>query len=306
VANKKSWLLGLLAMSLMGSSVRVSSSLVHAPLLIAQAARYGAAALLVLLLSAFRIAPGARPPLAPRGREWAWLTGVAATGLALFNVAVVRGLLYAQPAAITVVLAGVPVGLGLTAPIVGQRGPTARLLLGAAIVTAGGVMVERGGKTSWPGVGFAAMALVCEICFTLLGVPVLGRHRAWGVSFHSAWIAALVLAIMSVPVEGPGAAGRLSPADWAAIAVLAAMTVVAFVCWYSAVSYLGPGRAGLLTGAAPVAAALATVASGGAAPAGVTWGGILVVTIGLAVGLGATSQDARNKNAFLPLEADLG
>jgi drug/metabolite transporter (DMT)-like permease len=244
--------------------------------------------------------------MAPRGREWAWLTGVAVTGLVLFNVAVVRGLLYAQPAAIAVVLAGVPVGLGLTAPIVGQRAPTARLLLGAALVTAGAVMVEGGGKTSWTGVAWAAMALAGEICFTLLAVPVLGRHSSWGVSFHSAWIAALVLAVMSLAVEGSGAASRLSAADWAAVAGLAAMTVVAFVCWYSAVSHLGPGRAGLLAGAAPVAAALATVATGGATPAGTTWGGFLVVIIGLGVGLGVRSQDARSQSAFLPLEQDLG
>ena len=306
MANKGSWLLGAVAMSLMGSSVRVSSTLVHAPLLIAQAARYGAAALLVLLLCALRGAQGARSPLAPRGREWAWLTGVSTTGLVLFNVAVVRGLLYAQPAAIAVVLAGVPVGLGLTAPVVGQKAPTARLLLGAAIVTAGAVMVEGGGKTSWLGLVLAAGALACEICFTLLAVPVLGRHLPWGVSFHSAWIAALVLAVTSLAVEGPGAAGRLSAADWAAVAGLAAMTVVAFVSWYSAVSHLGPGRAGLLAGAAPVTAALATVATGGATPAGIAWGGMLVVIIGLGVGLGARSQDARRKSAFLPLEPDLG
>jgi len=306
VAKNRSWLVGALAMSLMGSSVRVSSTLVHAPLLVAQAARYGGAALAVLVLCVVRGAPGARPPLAPRGREWAWLTGVSVTGLVLFNVAVVRGLLYAQPAAIAVVLAGVPFGLALTAPIVGQRAPTARLLLGAAIVTGGAVMVEGGGKTSLPGIAWAAMALVCEICFTLLAVPVLGRHLSWGVSFHSVWIAALMLAVMSLIVEGPGAAGRLSAANWAAVGGLAALTVVAFVCWYSAVSHLGPGRAGLLSGAAPVAAALATLASGGGAPTGITWGGVVVVIIGLGVGLGARPQDARSMKAFSPLEPDLG
>lgn len=74
-------------MVLVGSSVSVSRALVDAPLFATQAVRYTAAALILCTLARASRIPIARP----RGREWLWLGGVAATGLVLFNVAVVRG-----------------------------------------------------------------------------------------------------------------------------------------------------------------------------------------------------------------------
>jgi hypothetical protein len=71
--------------------------------------RYGAA---FLLLAAM-----ARPMRAvivrPRGREWCYLAGIAATGLVLFNVAVVRGDAHAEPAVVAGAVACVPVLLGV-------------------------------------------------------------------------------------------------------------------------------------------------------------------------------------------------
>ena len=70
-------------MSCVGSSVAVSATIVDAPLFTLQAVRYALAA--VLLLAPGR---GRRRPLPrPRGTEWLWLAGVAASGLVLFNVA---------------------------------------------------------------------------------------------------------------------------------------------------------------------------------------------------------------------------
>ena len=57
--------------------------------------------------------------------------------------------------------------------------------------------------------------------------------------------------------------------------------------WYSCVARLGAGRAGLLTGVAPVAAAAAGVALGAPVPRLLVWVGIAVVVAGLAVGLSA-------------------
>ena len=88
-------------------------------------------------------------------------------------------------------------------------------------------------------------------------------------------------------VEGPGAVTRLGTGQWLAAGYLAvAVTALAFLLWYSAVRRLGAGRAGLLTGVTPVAAALAgTVLGAPAAGAGV-WLGIGVVVGGLLLGLG--------------------
>ena len=56
--------------------------------------------------------------------------------------------------------------------------------------------------------------------------------------------------------------------------------------WYSAVRPLGPGPAGLLTGVAPVSAALCGAVAGAACcPGPGVWLGISVVIGGLAVGL---------------------
>jgi drug/metabolite transporter (DMT)-like permease len=48
---------------------------------------------------------------------------------------------------------------------------------------------------------------------------------------------------------------------------------------------LGPGRAGLLTGVAPVSAVVVGVLLGGPLPGPVVWLGVAAVAAGLAVGL---------------------
>jgi drug/metabolite transporter (DMT)-like permease len=70
------------------------------------------------------------------------------------------------------------------------------------------------------------------------------------------------------------------------------VTAVAFVLWYSAVSALGPGRVGLLTGIAPVSAALA----GSRVPGPQVWLGVLAVMAALAAGLGWRGGSRRPKH----------
>jgi drug/metabolite transporter (DMT)-like permease len=102
---------------------------------------------------------------------------------------------------------------------------------------------------------------------------------------HSVWIGAVMLAVLGGAIEGPTAAARLTGPELLAVAYLVLVTVAAFVLWYSAVSALGPGRVGLLTGIAPVSAALAGVAAGSRAPTALMWAGIAVVLAGLGAGL---------------------
>ncbi|MFH7598287.1 DMT family transporter [Streptomyces racemochromogenes] len=273
---------GAVGMALVGSSVTVSRSLADVPLFGAQAVRYTAAALILLgLARAARV-----PLLRPRGREWLWLAGIAATGLVLFNVAVVRGVAHAEPAVIAVAVASVPVLLGVVGPLLERRRPSRRVLLAAPVVVAGAVLVEGTGRTDAAGVGWAALALACEAAFTLLAVPVLGRHGAWGVSVHAVWMGAVMLAGLAVCTEPPGAVAELGTARWAAVGYLAVLvTAVAFLLWYRTVAAVGSGRAGLLTGIAPLAAAGAGTLSGGGAPGPAVWLGLTVVIAGLAAGL---------------------
>jgi drug/metabolite transporter (DMT)-like permease len=282
-------------MTLVGSSVGISRTLIHAPLFAAQAIRYAAAVVLLLVLARRAHVRVVRP----RGAEWLWLAGIAAAGLVLFNVAIVRGVAHAEPAVIAVAVACVPILLGIAGPLLEHRAPRGTIVLAAVVVTAGSVLVEGTGRTDAAGVAWAAVALACECAFTLLAVPVLARHRAWGVSVHSAWMATIMLIVLSVLTEGPGAVTRLTAADGAAIGYLAVMvTAVAFIAWYSVVAALGAARAGLLTGIAPVAAALTGVAAGGQAPKPLVWLGMLVVIGALVIGLSPRAgRERRSRRA---------
>jgi drug/metabolite transporter (DMT)-like permease len=191
-------LLGVFAMVLVGGSVAVSEVLGDAPLFTAQAIRYGAAAALLLLLS--RIA--GVEIVRPRGHEWFWLVGIAATGLVLFNVAVVRGVVHAEPAAIAVAVACVPVVIGLIGPLLDGQRPARQVVMAAVVVTVGGIIVEGTGRTDAAGIAWALVTLVCEAAFTLLAIPVLRRQGAWGVSVHTVWIATIMLVVLGVLTEG--------------------------------------------------------------------------------------------------------
>jgi drug/metabolite transporter (DMT)-like permease len=284
-------------MTLVGGSVGVSHALIAAPLFAAQAIRYAAAAL--MLIGAARASGTAT--VRPRGREWLWLVGIATTGLVVFNLAVVRGVAHAEPAVIAVAVACVPIVLGVVGPLLEGEAPRRQILVAAAVVTAGSVLVEGAGRTDAVGVAWAAVALACEASFTLMAVPVLPRLGAWGVSVHAVWIATVMLSLLSLVTEGPAAVTRLTGTDWLAMAYLAVMvTAVAFLLWYSAVSTFGPGRVGLLTGIAPISAAITGIVAGRGVPAPLVWLGIVVVVAGLAAGLLAGSGGDTDDELCLP------
>ncbi|HEX8518248.1 MAG TPA: DMT family transporter [Pseudonocardia sp.] len=272
------------AMVCVGSSVAVSTTITGAPLFTLQAVRYALAAVLLAVLARLT---GRRPPR-PRGREWAWVGGVAATGLVLFNVGVVRGVAHAEPAVIAVAVAAVPLVLAVAGPLAARARPAPAVVLGAAVVSVGAALVSGGGRTDAAGLGWAAVVLACEVAFTLLAVPVLGRLGAWAVSQYAVGIAAVALALLGVVVEGPAAVTTLDARDLLAAAHLAVVvTALAFLLWYTAVTRIGADRAGLFTGVAPMAAAAGGVLLGGPVPAPPVWAGVALVAVGLVVGFGA-------------------
>ncbi|GAA1629565.1 DMT family transporter [Actinoplanes couchii] len=284
-------LAGAAGMVFVGGSVAVSGHLTGAPLFTVQALRYAVACLLLLAWARFTGARIRRP----RGADWLWLTGVTGTGLVIFNVALVQGSRHAEPAVIGVAVACVPIVLAAAGPLLEGRRPGARVLAAALVVTAGAGLVQGLGRTDGAGVFWAAVTFACEAAFTLLAVPVLGRHGPLGVSVHTTWLGAAMFAVLGLAVEGPGASLRLRPADLLAGAYLAVLvTAVAFVLWYTCVARLGAGRAGLLTGVAPIAAAAAGVALGGPFPAPAVWLGVATVAAGLALGFAPTGRPDRS------------
>ena len=272
---------GSAAMVCVGGSVAVSSVLAGAPACTAEAVRYGLACLLLVALARLT----GRRLTRPRGAEWLWLSGIGVTGLVVFNLALVEGARHAEPAVLGVAVACVPAVLALVGPLLEGSRPRTATVAAALVVTCGAGLVQGLGRTDAVGVAWAVAVFGCEAAFTLLAIPVLGRHGPWGVSVHATWLATVMFAVLGVVHEGPQAVTELTRTDWLAVGYLAvAVTAVAFVLWYSSVRRLGASRAGLLTGIAPVAAAVSGVLLGGPAPRSLVWAGLAVVAAGLAIG----------------------
>jgi len=282
---------GALGMTFVGGSVAVSGVLADAPLNTAQALRYAIACL--LLVAWVRVTR--RRLHRPRGAEWLWLIGVAVTGLVVFNYALVYGSRHAEPAVLAVAVAGVPVALAAIGPLLEGRSPHARVLAAAVVVSAGAIVVEGFGRSDAIGLLWAVTVFVCEAGFTLLALPLLGRHGPEGVSVHTTWIAASMFAVLGLSTEGWRAATAFDVGDLLAIGYLAVgVTAVAFILWYSCVHWLGAGRAGLLTGIAPIAAAAIGVPLTGTMPGPAVWAGIALIAVGLVVGLGAKRAESED------------
>ena len=272
------------AMSAVGIGITVSAELVDYPVFAAQAVRYLIAA--AILIAAVVLRGRALPR--PHGREWLWLIGIAATGLVLFNVAVIRSVEHAEPAAVAILIGAVPLVLLLVESIRLRQRPPPRLLAGVLLVVVGAALVQGGGRTTIEGLAWAFVALLCEAAFTLLAVPVLGRLGAVGVSVHTCWLAALMLAALALGIDGAGALPPMHAGAIIALAYLAIVqTAIAFSLWYSAVGILGAAVAGLFMGLMPVAAAISGVIPGLTTVTPAVIGGSVIVGIGIAVGLSA-------------------
>jgi len=270
-------------MVFVGGSVAVSGVLADAPLSTAQALRYAVACVLLVVWA--RVT--GRRLHRPRGVEWLWLLGVAVTGLVIFNIALVRGAQHAEPAVLAVAVACVPIALAVVGPLQQGRRPGARVLAAAVVVTAGAIVVEGLGRCDAIGLLWALTVFVCEAGFTLLAVPVLGRHGPVGVSVHTTWLAVAIFAVLAIGTERPWTAATFDTEDLLAIGYLAfGVTAVAFLLWYTCVSALGAARAGLLTGIAPIAAACIGIPVTAAMPRPAVWMGVALIALGLAIGLG--------------------
>lgn len=282
-------LAGAAGMTFVGGSVAVSSLLADAPLHTAQALRYGLAC--ALLVGWARLTR--RALRRPRGAEWFWLAGVALSGLVVFNLALVHGSRHAEPAVLAVAVACVPVALAAFGPYLEGRRPRAKVLAAAVAVSAGAVAVVGLGRADTVGLLWALTVFVCEVGFTLLALPVLGRHGPVGVSVHSTWMAAAMFTVLATGTEGVWAITRFDVAEVVAIGYLSlGVTAVAFILWYWCVGALGTGRAGLLTGITPVAAALIGIPLTGAVPGPAVWGGVALIVVGLAAGMREDRESA--------------
>jgi drug/metabolite transporter (DMT)-like permease len=272
----------VVGMSVLGSSVSISRTILDYPTLTGQAIRYAVAALILVLL---------RPALVkPTRAELGRLLLLAATGMAGFNVCLLAALRHADAAMVGTVVGAAPLGIAVAAPLLRRSRPAPGLVAASAVVVAGAALVHGGGHADAVGLLAALGAFVGEVCFSLLAASVLPRLGAVGVT---TWACALSVPMLLVPAVPLGELGRMrlpSGPEAATLAYLSiVLTVLVFLVWYGGIARLGVERAGMFVGLLPVTTLLTASIQDGAVPSPAQAAGVLVVAGGLAAGLAARS-----------------
>ena len=279
---------------LVGGSVAASSLLEGYPVLGGQAARYLAAG---LLLAAW-VRLSRKPLPRPAGREWAWLAGLAAVGLAGCSVLMIRATQVADPASVGVIIGAAPLVIIIATAMAARRRPARRVLLAAAVVTAGSAAAQLGGATgptfSSAGLLWSAGALGGVVGTSLLAAPVLPRLGALAVTVYGCGMAGMLLlaaAAVARSAGGPPILRTPSATQLTALAYLTiAVTAVVFIAWYGAIERLGVDRAGLFNGLIPVTSLAAVALTGTGTMTPFRFLGALAVLVGVILGLDRARQ----------------
>jgi drug/metabolite transporter (DMT)-like permease len=280
--------LAALACVLVGGSFTANSVLGDYPYAGGQFLRYALACLLLV-------------PLAGRGatarlrrltaRQWGRLALLAAVGMVGFNLAVIAAERTAEPAVPGVMVGCAPVVVAVLVPLLDGRRPQRVVLYGATLVAVGALTVQGWGRTDAAGIAFSVCALVGEVGFAVLAVPVLRPLGPRLLSATVCGVAAVESAAAALLVDGTGWLRRPDVTETAALLWQAVIvTVIGFVCWYMGMQRIGAERATLFSGLIPVAAActapLVGTGSYGAAQAA----GSALVGAGVALGSGVFAR----------------
>ncbi|SDI81513.1 DMT family transporter [Nonomuraea jiangxiensis] len=281
------------AMFLVGTLAGVSGLVDGYPLYGGQAVRYLVAAVVLLLITR---ALGLRF-VRMTARETLCLGGLTLLGLVLFNVCVIESTRDSGPTLVGTVLGTVPLALALA----GGR-PRPRLLVAAGVVVAGATLATGLGSGTATGLLWALGALVGEVAFSLLAIPLLPKLGAIRVSAYSTTLAVPMLALIGLADAGTGMLRVPTTAEALGFAYMAlVITVGAFFLWYTSLPKLGPGRAGLFAGLIPVGAIVTGTVLGVAMPTTYDLVGAGLVIMGILLGLTAERSGARA--AVSPSEA---
>jgi drug/metabolite transporter (DMT)-like permease len=279
--------LAALAFALVGSLVAASDSVESYPLAEGQFLRYLLAAAVLVALARGRL------PRLTR-REALGLTGLAATGLVLFNVLVVEGVRETDPATIGVIVGCVPVLLALAGPLLERRPVSGRVLLAAVVVAAGAAGVQwTDGAITLTGLALALGALGCEAAFSLFATPHLARLGPLPVSAYACLLALPLLAVWSLVAGGPDLPAPTGTEALALTYLAIVVTTGGFLAWYTAIKLLGVERAGLLSGVLPVSALACSAAIGVATVTPARLAAVAVVAAGITLGVRAAAPRER-------------
>ncbi|MEO3862771.1 DMT family transporter [Acrocarpospora sp. B8E8] len=279
------------AMFMVGTLAAVSDVIQNYPLYGGQAVRYAVAAVVLFVVAQ---AMDTRRFRAERltSRDRVLLVLLSLTGLVIFNICVIESARHAGPALVGTVLGTVPLALALCAPIPAMLSrakptpPSRRILIAAAVVVAGATLATGLGSGTPAALLWALGALACEVCFSLLALPLLPKLGAIRVSAYSAALAVPSLLVLGVVFDGTGILRVPTLAEALGLGYLALIvTTVAFFLWYSALPRLGPGKAGLFAGMIPVGAIGTGVVLGLGVPSVADLAGAALVIVGILIGL---------------------
>ncbi|MFC5172558.1 DMT family transporter [Streptomyces mutomycini] len=270
------------AMLLVGTSTAVSATIADYPVFSGQALRYALAAAILLAVVRHRRLPRTDLTL----RDVLLLLALAATGLAGFNIFLVEATRHASPAMIGTVVGAIPIVLALVGPLTERRRPAARTVGAAAVVTLGAAVAAGFGGGSLHGVLLSLGALVGEVAFSLLALPLLPKLGPMRVAAYPAALAVPMLLAASIVLDGTSSLRLPTPTEAAAFGYLGVLvTATAFFLWYDALRRLGAARAGLFAGLVPVGALVTTVALGLGEAGLADVAGALLVAAGVLIGL---------------------
>lgn len=263
-------------MTVLGSSVAISRSIVAYPTLTGQTLRYAVAATILALLG--------RRGRPVRRMDLLRLVALSATGLVGFNVCLLAALRHAEAAVVGTIVGCAPLVLAIVGPLSHRTRPAARLVLASAVVVAGAALVEGTGRGDRTGLLAAAGTLAGEVLFSLLAAPLLPRLGPVRVS---AWTCALAVPMLGISAVVVGERPRVpTVAEAVGFGYLAlVLTVGAFLLWYAGLHRLGVARAGMFVGVLPVSTLAAAALLDGRLPRPAQVVGVLIVAVGLAVAM---------------------
>jgi drug/metabolite transporter (DMT)-like permease len=294
-------LLAALACVLVGGSFTANSLLGAYPYAGGQFLRYALACLLLVPLAG-RGATARLRALGP-GR-WARLALLAAVGMVGFNLAVIAAERTAEPAVPGVFVGCAPVVVAVVVPLLEGRRPRRVVLYGASLVAVGAFTVQGWGRTDGAGIAFSACALVGEVGFAVLAVPVLRPLGPRLLSAAVCGVAALESAATGLLLDGTAWLRRPDATETAALLWQATVvTIVGFVCWYMGMQRIGAERATLFSGLIPVAAACTAPLVGTGSYGAVQALGSALVGAGVALGSGASTRAPRASAAAVEDDA---
>lgn len=198
---------------------------------------------LLLLLVLRLLEPGSR---LARG-ELLPMIGLGCFGVAAAQTSFTFGVSMTTASNTGLIFATAPVWGLILGSVLGLERPTAWGILGVALSILGvGIVVYEGlgaEGTSLLGDGLVLLASACVGAYTVLSMPVLGRHSPLAVATYPTLFASPVAALLTVPYLPNLDWGSVTPAAWATVGYSAAFaTAFAFAAWQRGISRIGANR----------------------------------------------------------------